>query len=355
MTDRHEAALKILKEGTVIPATPLALDENRRFDEHGQRVLMRYYLDSGAGGIATAVHTTQFEIRKPEVNLFETVLGVVADEISAYEERTGRVVVRVAGVCGKTEQAVKEAKLAKDYGYDAVLLSPGGLNDMPEDYMIERTKAVTAIMPVIGFYLQEKVGGRIFSYDYWTKICAIDNVVAVKCASFNRYQTQEVVRAAAFSSRSSEITLYTGNDDNIVIDLLTKYKFTAADGTHIERGFSGGLLGHWTLWTHNVVEMFKRLKEAKQKDKIDAELLTLAAQVTDANSAFFDTAHNFKGCIPGVHEVLRRQGLMKGTWCLDENEVLSPGQAEEIDRVCKAYPQLTDDDFVKENLAKWDY
>lgn len=352
---RHEKAMEILKKGTVIPATPLALDENRRFDEHQQRVLMRYYLDSGAGGIATAVHTTQFEIRKPEINLFETVLCVVADEIEKYENRTNRTVVRVAGVCGKTEQAVKEAELAKKYGYDAVLLSPGGLNDMPEAYLVERTKAVAAVIPVIGFYLQEKVGGRIFTYDYWTKICATDNVVAIKCASFNRYQTQEVVRAAAFSKRSEDITLYTGNDDNIVIDLLTKYRFTAADGTYKEKQFSGGLLGHWTLWTHNVVNMFERLTEAKKHDKIDVELLTLAAQVTDANSAFFDTANNFKGCIPGVHEVLRRQGLMKGTWCLDKNERLSPGQAEEIDRVCNAYPHLSDDDFVKENLSKWEY
>lgn len=353
--DRHAKALEILKKGTVIPATPLALDDDGNFDAHGQRILMRYYLDSGAGGIATAVHTTQFEIRKPEVNLFETVLGIVAEEISAYEERTGKTIVRVAGVCGKTEQAAKEAELAKKYGYDAVLLSPGGLNDMPEEYMIERTKEVAAVMPVIGFYLQEKVGGRIFTYDYWTKVCAIENVVAIKCASFNRYQTQEVVRAAAFSARGNDITLYTGNDDNIVIDMLTKYRFTAEDGTKVEKEFSGGLLGHWTLWTNNVVKMFAMLKEAKQHDKIDAELLTLAAQVTDANSAFFDTANNFKGCIPGVHEVLRRQGLMKSIRCLDKNEVLSPGQAEEIDRVYKAYPHLNDDAFVKENLEKWDY
>ena len=351
--DRHQKALEILKKGTVIPATPLALDENRSFDENQQRILMRYYLDSGAGGIATAVHTTQFEIRKPEINLFEPVLKVVSNEIDKYEERTGRIIVRVAGACGKTEQAVSEAKLAKQYGYDAVLLSPGGLNDLSEEELIARTKAVAKVMPVIGFYLQEKVGGRIFTYDYWTKVCAIDNVAAIKCASFNRYQTQEVVRAAAFSKRSGEIALYTGNDDNIVIDLLTKYRFTADNGDIIEKSFSGGLLGHWTLWTHNVVHMFEKLMKEREQGKIDSALLTLAAQVTDANSAVFDTANNFKGCIPGVHEVLRRQGLMKGTWCLDENEVLSEGQAEEIERVCKSYPWLTDDGFVKENISKW--
>lgn len=351
--NRHEKALEILKKGTVIPATPLALDENRKFDEKQQRILMRYYLESGAGGIATAVHTTQFEIRKPEVNLFETVLKTVVDEIEKYEEQTGKTIVRVAGACGDAQQAVKEAKLAKEYGFDAILLSPGGLGHLSEEELVERTKAVASVMPVIGFYLQEKVGGRPFSYSYWEKICDIDNVVAIKCASFNRYQTLDVVRAAAFSRRSKEITLYTGNDDNIVIDLLTKYKFTASDGSVVEKEFSGGLLGHWTLWTNNVVGLFERVMEAKKHDKIDAELLTLATQVTDANAAFFDTAHAFKGCIPGVHEVLRRQGLMKGTWCIDENEVLSEGQAEEIERVSKAYPWLTDDAFVKANIDKW--
>ena len=350
---RHEKALEILHAGTVIPATPLALDENRNFYEDGLRLLMRYYLDSGVGGIATAVHTTQFEIRDPEVNLYETVLKVVKDEIDAYEAKTGKIIVRVCGACGPVEQAVAEAKLAKSLGYDAVLLSPGGLQSLTEDELVERTKAVAEIMPVIGFYLQEKCGGRPLSFDFWSKIAEINNVVAIKCASFNRYQTLDVVRAVSLSSRKDDITLYTGNDDNIVIDLLTNYKFTAKDGSIVENGFKGGLLGHWTLWSNNVVNMFNMLMEAKKGDKIDAELLTLAAQVTDANAAFFDPSHNFAGCIPGVHEVLRRQGLMKGIWCINPHEVLSKGQADEITRVSKEYPHLTDDAFVSANIENW--
>ena len=351
--NRHEKALEILHAGTVIPATPLALDENRNFYEDGLRTLMRYYLDSGVGGIATAVHTTQFEIRDPKVNLYEKVLNVVKEEIDAYEQKTGKTIVRVCGACGPVDQAVNEAKLAKTLGYDAVLLSPGGLQNLTEDELVERTKAVAKEMPVIGFYLQEKCGGRPLSFEYWSKIAEIDNVVAIKCASFNRYQTLDVVRAVSLSSRKDDITLYTGNDDNIVIDLLTKYKFTAKDGSIVENGFKGGLLGHWTLWSNNVVNMFNMLMEAKKGDKIDAELLTLAAQVTDANAAFFDPAHNFAGCIPGVHEVLRRQGLMKGIWCINPDEVLSEGQAEEITRVNNEYPHLTDDDFVKANIDNW--
>lgn len=351
--DRHVKALEILKKGTVIPATPLALDENRVFQEDKQRTLMRYYLDCGVGGIATCVHTTQFEIRDPEVNLFEPIMKLVVDEIEKYEEKTGKVIARICGVCGPTEQAVAEAKLAKKYGYDAVLLSPGGLNAYSEDYMVERTKAVEAEMPVIGFYLQEAVGGRVFTYDYWSRVAACDNVIAIKCASFNRYTTLDVVRAVACSPRKDEITLYTGNDDNIVVDLLTKYEFTKEDGTKVSKCFDGGLLGHWTLWTKKVVEMFERIMEEKKNDKIDASLLTLAAQVTDANAAFFDTAHKFAGCIPGVHEVLRRQGLMEGIWCLNPHEVLSEGQADEITRVTESYPWLHDNDFVKENLSKW--
>lgn len=351
--NRHEKALEILHKGTVIPATPLALDAERNFDEDGQRLLMKYYLDSGVGGIATAVHTTQFEIRDPEVNLFEKVLTVVRDEIDSYEARTGKVIVRVAGACGPLEQAVKEAELAKSLGYDAVLLSPGGLKNLSEEELIERTKAVAEVMPVIGFYLQEKVGGRYLSYGYWRKLAEIENVVAIKCASFNRYQTLDVVRAVSLSSRKDEIALYTGNDDNIVIDLLTNYEFTNEEGKKVTNGFVGGLLGHWTLWSNNVVNMFEMLMEAKKNDKIDAKLLTLAAQVTDSNAAFFDPAHNFAGCIPGVHEVLRRQGLIKGIWCLNKDEKMSDGQSEEISRVYREYPHLNDDDFVKANIDSW--
>ena len=350
--NRHEIALQKLKRGTVIPATPLALDENRCFDEKGQRLLMAYYLNCGVGGIATTVHTTQFEIRKPEVALFEPILKTVSEEIDKFEQKSDTVIVKVAGVCGKIEQAVAEAKLAKQYGFDAVLLSPGGLNDMSEDYMVERTRAVAEIMPVIGFYLQTACGGRQFTYHYWERVCAVPNVVAIKCASFNRYTTLDVVRAAATSPRSEEITLYTGNDDNIVIDLLTKYRFEK-DGKIVTKCFEGGLLGHWSVWTKRVVELFEKIRVEKQKDSVSAEMLTLAAEVTDANSAFFDTANGFKGCIAGLHEILRRQGLMKNIYCLNPEEGLSEGQLEELDRVCKAYPALNDDDFIAANLDAW--
>ena len=350
--NRHEIALQKLKNGTVIPATPLALDENRHFDEKGQRLLMNYYLNCGVGGIATAVHTTQFEIRKPEIALFEPVLKLVSEEIDRFEKKNGTVIVKVAGVCGKTEQAVEEAKLAKKYGFDAVLLSPGGLNDQTEDYMVDRTKAVAEIMPVIGFYLQTACGGRLFSYNYWERVCAVKNVVAIKCASFNRYSTLDVVRAAALSDRSEEITLYTGNDDNIVIDLLSKYQFQK-NGMTVVKGFEGGLLGHWSVWTKKAVELFERIRKEKENDTVSAEMLTLAAEVTDTNSAFFDTAHNFLGCIAGLHEILRRQGLMKNIYCINPSEGLSDGQLEELDRVCKEYPHLSDDAFIQAHLEEW--
>jgi len=349
---RHELALKKLHEGTVIPANPLALDENRKFDEKRQRALCRYYLDCGVGGLAVAVHTTQFEIRKPEHNLLEPVLRIAKEEASEFEKKAGEVIVMVAGACGPMEQAVKEAALAKSLGYDAVLLSPGGLNHLSEEELIERTKAVAEVLPVIGFYLQTAVGGRHFSYDYWTKIAEIPGVVAIKAAPFNRYYSYDVVRAVAFSSRRDDITLYTGNDDNIVLDLVTKYKFNI-NGEVYEKGFIGGLLGHWSVWTKTAVDLFNKLKEVRESESISPEILTLAAEVTDTNAVFFDTANNFKGCIAGLHEVLRRQGLLRGIWCLDPNETMSDGQAEEIDRIYKAYPHLNDDEYIKANLDKW--
>ena len=314
----RKEAEALLYAGTVIPATPLCLDADRKFNEKAQRRLIRYYLNAGVGGLAVAVHTTQFEIRDPEVNLLKPVLRIAKEEASAFEAKTGKTVLLVAGVCGPIEQAVKEAELASSMGYDAALLSPGGLGAYDEDYLVERTAAVAKVLPVIGFYLQPSVGGRVFTYNYWERVCATENVVAVKTAGFDRYLTLDVVRAATFSPRKDKIALYTGNDDNIINDLITP---------------------------------FSELKEAVKSDKLDARWLTLAAQVTDANSAFFDTAHDFKGCIAGVHEVLRRQGLMEGIWCLNPKETLSPGQSEEIDRVWKMYPHLNDDAFVKEFLA----
>ncbi|MBO5232347.1 MAG: dihydrodipicolinate synthase family protein [Clostridia bacterium] len=349
---RHLKALQILKKGTVIPATPLALDENRNFDEYSQRLLMKYYLNCGVGGIATAVHSTQFEIRDPKVNLFEPILKLVSEEITDFENKTGKVIVKVAGVCGKIGQAVAEAKLAQKYGYDAVLLSPGGLNDLSEDEFVTHTKAVAEIIPVIGFYLQTAVGGRHFSYKYWQQICEIPNVVAIKVAPFNRYMSLDVVRAVALSTRRDEITLYTGNDDNIVIDLLTTYKFDV-DGTHYEKGFEGGLLGHWSVWTKRAVELFELCKKEKSKGQISAEMLSLANAVIDSNAVLFDGTNGFAGCIPGLHYVLKKQGLMKTLNCINPNEVLSCGQAEEIERIYDMYPQLVDDDFVKENIENW--
>ncbi len=346
---RHEKAMKILAEGTVIPATPLVLTEERKFDEKRQRLLTRYYLEAGAGGIATAVHSTQFEIRDPKINLFETVLKTVASVIDEYEAETGKTIVRVAGVCGKAEQAVSEAKLAKSLGYDAVLLSPGGLGDMSEDYLVERTKAVAAEMPVIGFYLQPACGGRVFSYNYWERVCAVDNVVAIKAAPFDRYLTLDVVRAAALSDRCDEITLYTGNDDNIVVDLTTEYSFQK-DGKTVTKSFKGGLLGHWCVWTNKVVEMFGQIKNGG----LGEDALTLAAQITDANGVIFDAKNGFAGCISGIHEVLRRQGLIKGIWCLNPDEVLSEGQSEELDRIYNMYPNLNDDVFVTDFLKRYE-
>ncbi len=348
----RQVALQILKEGTVIPALPLALDENRQFDPAQQRILLWYYLNAGVGGIAVAVHTTQFAIRDPKIGLFAPLLELASEEISRFEAETGKIIVKIAGVCGKTEQAVQEAEIAVKYGYDAVLLSPGGLAEYTEDDFVERTRKVADILPVIGFYLQPSVGGRAFSFDYWSRICEIPNVVAIKSAPFNRYQTLELVRAAALSSRRDEIALYTGNDDNIVVDLLTEYAFVQNGQTYRKR-FVGGLLGHWAVWTRKAVTLFEELKQYRNGEQIPAELLTRAAQVTDSNSAFFDTANGFAGCIAGIHEVLRRQGLMRGIWCLDPEEGLSPGQMEEIDRVYRMYPHLNDDDFVRENLPSW--
>lgn len=350
--DRHEKALEILHNGTVIPAIPLVLDQNRKFDPLGQRRLVRYYLEAGAGGVAAAVHTTQFEIRDPEFDLLRPVLETVAEELDDFERTSGKTPVRIAGVCGETPQARQEALLAKELGYDAVLLSPGGLNHLSEEEMLQRTEEVAALMPVIGFYLQSSVGGRRFSFSYWKRLADIQNVVAVKSAPFNRYQTLDLVRGCAASSRRDEVALYTGNDDNIVSDLLTPFCFDI-DGQAITKYFAGGLLGHWCVWTEKVAEQFTAIKACQGTDSIPAQLLTLGAQITDCNAAFFDVANGFRGCIAGVHEVLRRQGLMEGIWCLNPEETLSEGQMQEIDRVYKMYPALNDDAFARNFLERW--
>lgn len=349
---KYSENINKLRAGTVIPANPLALNAQRKLDERRQRALTRYYLNAGAGGLAVGVHTTQFAIRNAEIGLFEPVLRIAAEEAAAFYKKTGQNAVMIAGACGPTPQAVKETETAAKLGYDAVLLSPGGLNDYTEADILARTKEVAAVLPVIGFYLQPSVGGRLFSFDYWRRLCEIEGVVAIKSAPFNRYQTIDVVRAAAMSDRSAEITLYTGNDDNIAVDLLTTYRFSE-NGKTYEKSFAGGLLGHWAVWTNTAVKLFAKLKATAAEKEIPRELLTLAAQITDCNAAFFDTANNFAGCIAGIHEVLRRQGILEGIWCLNPAETLSPGQAQEIDRVYNAYPALNDDAFVAGHLQEW--
>ncbi len=342
--------LRKLMRGTVIPAHPLALKENRQIDEKRQRALTRYYLDAGAGGIAVGVHTTQFAIRNPEVDLLKKVLTLAMEEI----ELSGKSnIIKIAGICGKTKQAASEAEMAVHIGYDLALLSNNDLQALSEKDLITRAQEISQIMPIFGFYLQPAVGGKILSRKFWEKFSEIENVYAIKIAPFNRYQTLDVVQAVCSSSRNENIALYTGNDDNILLDLLTTYEIMTPNGP-VKKDIAGGLLGHWSVWTLKAVELLRMVRKIKEKgEPMDLQVLTLAQQITDSNAAFFDAHNQFKGCIAGLHEVLRRQGLYKGTWCLDPQEQLSAGQADEITRVYQAYPHLHDDKFVKKHLKKW--
>ncbi len=326
-----------LMTGCVIPAHPLALNAERKLDERHQRALTRYYLAAGVGGIAVGVHTTQFSIR--EAGLYRPVLQL------AMEEMTGKNVMGIAGVSGMTMQAIREAQIARDLGYNAVLLSLAALPNANVRKLVEHTEEIARILPVIGFYLQPAVGGRILGYEFWRRFCQIENVVAIKIAPFNRYQTLDVIRGLADSGRGDDIALYTGNDDSIVVDLLTPFQFE--DKIYRIRG---GLLGHWAVWTKSAVDLLGTLQKLTT---LHPNVLTLAAEITDSNAAFFDAANQFRGCIAGIHEVLRRQGLLEGIWCLDPHEGLSVGQAAEIDRVYKAYPHLNDDTFVSAHLEDW--
>ncbi|WP_018612641.1 dihydrodipicolinate synthase family protein [Segetibacter koreensis] len=340
----------LLHNGTVIPAHPLVLDENRMLDEERQRRLTRYYMAAGAGGVAVGVHTTQFEIRKPEVNLLETVLKLAAEEID--KAQLSRPFIKVAGIVGPTANAIKEAQLAVKYGYHFGLVSLGGLKDYSETDLIEHIKAVAEIIAVFGFYLQPAVGGRILSFNFWKQFVEIPNVSAIKVAAFNRYQTLDVVRAVCSSVRRNEIALYTGNDDNIVADLLTPYRFHI-NGKLVEKRFVGGLLGHWAVWTKKAVELHSEIKKCLTGDGDEiSDLLAKGIEITDMNEVIFDARNSFHGCIPGIHEVLRRQGLLEGRWCLNPHEEVSPGQLEEIDRLYEMYQENTDDAFVKEFLEK---
>lgn len=341
-----------LLSGQVIPAHPLALDSQRRFSEKHQRALTRYYVAAGAGGLAVGVHSTQFEIRDPQRALFRPVLELAAETVAAELRDAPRDFALIAGICGKTPQATKEAELASSLGYHAGLLSMATYKTEPEAEIIAHVATVARTLPVIGFYLQPAVGGRVFSYDFWRKFAEIPEVVAIKIAPFNRYQTIDVVRAVALSGRD-DLALYTGNDDTIVTDLLTPFTFANDMGRPVTRRIVGGLLGHWGVWTHAAVKLFHEAQRAAQKSGIDAQWLACAAAVTDMNAAVFDAANRFHGCIPGILEVLRRQGLVETAHCLNPQEVLSHGQAGELDRVSAAYPDLVDDSFVAEHRDLW--
>ena len=340
--------LAILRRGAVIPAHPLALDANRRLDANRQRALTRYYVDAGVGGLAVGVHTTQFAIR--DNGMYEPVLKAAISNATAW---TDRPLVMVAGVAGKTKQAVAEAQLARTLGYHAVLISMGAMGGASGDELIAHCEAVAQEMPIIGFYMQTAVGGIVLDAEFWRRFASIDNVVAIKVAPFNRYRTLDVMRGVVAAGAQERITLYTGNDDHIVADLITPFDIPH-NGENARLRFRGGLLGHWSVWTKKAVELLERIHTVADTDgPAPADLLALDARVTDCNAAFFDVANNFHGCIAGCHEVLRRQGLLEGIWCLDPAEGLSPGQAAEIDRVYATHPDLADDDFVIANRERW--
>lgn len=336
--------LELFAAGAVIPAHPLALTADRRLDERRQVALTRYYLDAGAGGLAVGVHTTQFAIH--DNGLLRPVLELAADTV----RRSGCSVVLVAGVQGDVAQAVREATLAARLGFHMVLLRPGAGSD---DEMLERARAVGEVLPVIGFYLQPAVGGRVLSRAFWRRFAGLDCVAGIKVAPFDRYRTLDVLNGVAQSGRADRVALYTGNDNHILADLVTRNELVV-DGKPVTVTFVGGLLGQWAVWTKGAAELLPQCIAARSGDDAALRhLLILDGQLTDANAAIFDVANSFHGCVPGIHEILRRQGLLAGTWCLDELEGLSPGQAEEIDRVVAAYPHLTDDAFIAENRDRW--
>lgn len=339
--------MRLIREGTVIPAQPLALTAERKFDPRRQRALTRYYVDAGVGGLAVGVHTTQFEIR--DVGLYAPVLSAAME---AARNWTDRPLVMVAGIAGRTEQAVAEARIAVDLGYHTGLISLAAMKGATEDELIAHCIRIAEEIPLVGFYLQPAVGGVALDAGFWKRFCEIDNVVAIKAAPFNRYRTIDVVRGLVDARAEERITLYTGNDDHIVLDLVVPFT-VMRDGKPVTVRFRGGLLGHWSVWTRGAVEMLERIKAAVAAGSIPNDLLALDSRVTDCNAAFFDVANDFHGCIAGCHEVLRRQGLLEGIWCLNPAETLSPGQSEAIDRVCSIHADLSDDSFVASNLARW--
>ncbi len=348
----HHSAMKsevrrLIADGTVIPAHPLALDASRALDTTHQRALTRYYIDAGAGGLAVGVHTTQFAIR--DVGLYRPVLELAAETAAAW---TRRPLVLVAGLTGPTRQAAAEAEIARGIGYHAGLLSLAAMKSAAEHEIIIHCETVAREIPLVGFYLQPAVGGVVLSADFWRRFAAIDNVIAIKIAPFNRYRTLDVLRGVAAAGALDRVALYTGNDDHILLDLTLPFDLRDK-GITTRTYFRGGLLGHWSVWTANAIQQFEMCRAVRHKDTVPSDLLALDARVTDCNSAFFDVANNFHGCIAGCHEILRRQGLLEGIWCLDPAEGLSPGQMQEIDRVCTEHADLADDDFVAAHLQKW--
>jgi hypothetical protein len=342
-----------LQKGVVIPALPLALDEDKRIDEKYQRALLRYYSAAGAGGVAAAVHTTQFEIRESAFGLFKPLLRFVAEVLNEIEAERHSPLLRIAGVCGKRDQATAEAEYAASLGYDTALLSLGSLRQSSIDELIIHCRTISEIIPLMGFYLQPAVGGLVLPYEFWYRFFEIENVVAVKIAPFNRYRTIDVVRALGSVGREDEIALYTGNDDSIILDLLTPFPVRAESGSKTIR-IKGGLLGQWSVWTYAAVRLLDRIQRTTETDNPEVmDLLMMNAALTDANGAIFDVRNSFKGCIAGIHEILFRQGLLRFTHCLNPEEVLSSGQQKEIDRVCNAYPWLTDDEFIGQHLREW--
>ena len=341
-----------LRAGQVIPAHPLALDSRGKLDDRRQRALTRYYHAAGAGGIAVGVHTTQFEIREAKYGLLEPVLALAAETVAECDAASGRQTIRIAGIVGATRQAEEEARLAHGLGYHAALLSLGAMRDVDDEALVAHCRTVARRIPLVGFYLQPAVGGRVLAPPFWRRFAEIPNVVAIKIAPFNRYRTFDVVRAVAEAGRAGDVALYTGNDDHILLDLVTQYAVETGRGT-VRLGMTGGLLGHWACWTRTAVDHLEMCKRARSESSVSGDLLTLAEQITDANAAIFDVANAFAGCIPGIHEILRRQGLLESTRCLNPGETLSPGQAAEIDRVYRSYPHLNDDRFVEAGLSEW--
>jgi Dihydrodipicolinate synthetase family len=346
-TEINSDVRRLIAEGTVLPAHPLALDANRKLDTVHQRALTRYYIDAGAGGLAVGVHTTQFLIR--DASLYRPVLQLAAETAAAW---TKRPLALVAGLAGPTRQAIAEADVARGIGYHAGLLSLAAMKSASEGEIVAHCEAIAREIPLVGFYLQPAVGGVPLSANFWRRFAQIDNVIAIKIAPFNRYRTLDVLRGVYAAGALDRVTLYTGNDDHILLDLTLPFDLRD-NGVTVRTHIRGGLLGHWSVWTAAAIKQFERCRAARNQPTVPADLLALDARVTDCNSAFFDVANNFHGCIAGCHEVLRRQGLMDGIWCLDPKEGLSPGQMREIDRVCNEHAELSDDDFVAANLQKW--